>query len=322
MEDENLVRRLVCIAALIAACSLAGKLHLLSVAATVDERKSVRKAVKKQFDLLKPIVKGAADCSPPTEPDFAFKWWDRFVEHGHMFDSPRSGRPRLLCDELLDYAAAAILRHCNKDSMAHVTDQESCQRLPEVAWVLYSTEVAPSTFWNNMRARTNIRKSVVVEYKRPQLIPKNTSERLAACEDWCRRFVYTKHWCKAVVPVRLSPTEDIFYVPPRPLPPHCEPLRPEAYCIAFVDCKRVIICPETHKVWGAGGRILVEDPRLLPKMAQVLTFYSVVCGAFGGVYIKVVSGTQGKGYKHPGPPGNTDGPWLVSQASSQPASPK
>lgn len=322
MDDQSIVRRVVCVAALIAACSIEGKLHLLSSEASEDDRKTIRKAVNKQFDLLAPIVTGAANCSRPTEHDFAFKWWDRLVEAGGVHDLPRCGRPRKISDEELDYAAGAILRHSNQESMARVTDQEACQRLPEVAFVLYTTGAAPSTFWNAMRARTNIRKNVVVEYKRPQTIPDNRSERLAACEAWCRRFVYTRHWCKAVEVVRLSPTEDPFYIPPRPLPLNCEPLRPEAYCICFTDCKRIIICPETHRVWGAGGRILVEDPRLLPKKAQVITFYSVVCGAFGGVYIKLVTGTQGEGYTHPGPPGDPNGPWLVSHASSQPVSPK
>ncbi|KAG2442923.1 hypothetical protein HXX76_002999 [Chlamydomonas incerta] len=156
------------------------------------------------------------------------------------------------------------------------------------------------TLWRYVRTMCPaLGKHLRVEYKMT-LSVELMAERVETCVRWLS---------KAVLPDKGKPYDGP-PIPPPPVPnapnpaaalriPTCvEDLR-AAFLrrIIWIDAKKFYISPETFKAWAVRGAksVTIQDARV--RSSWCIHFYSAVNYIHGGILIKVVSGTKGKGYK-------------------------
>lgn len=340
----DMMRRLLAAVAVVAACTAAaaaaGKLHLLkpsAAKASKAERTQLNGEVKAWYaQLVEAFTSGAepgsvgealSSMDPPTESGFGWKWWDKLASSGSVFDRHRPGRPAMFSKEQVQAVADAIVeRTQNNPDQAmcgSVSTMDRCLQLPEALELLAASGAAPKTLANHLRTDANISLSVTVEHKRPHDDPGNANDRVEACVRWL------DYWVRPDVPGVTTPTlSELQGGPPEGQKVHRPPaehtheyslmwLRRHAPYIVFIDEKSFEVCPQTWKVFGVGGQVTINDPRCETSNRWKLKYYAAVCGELGGVHIKLVTGTAGKDYTHPGPPEDPAGPWLVSHRSSQ-----
>lgn len=243
-------------------------------------------------------------CGTPAERGhFCLGWvWHLFTTYA-IADKARSGRPRKVTDALARKAAAAIVQATKQKQFgASRTMNSACNRIPAVMAVLLKSGATPKTLWRHIRRGKLVRQSTV-NFKKP-LSKQLQDDRLRTSEEWLRKGVY--HNAPGVV--RWLASGDMLFnkvpIPPNRLTNLHEYrngpwLKPWAADIVWIDAKKIYICPKTFKVWGDGTTLTMDDARVLNSNTLVLHYYSAVSARHGGILLKFVSGTKGKGYKAP-----------------------
>ena len=250
---------------------------------------------------------GQPSGSAADQGGFCLHWLWHFVTYQNLQDLARSGRPRKIVDaqvreaaRFIDKAAAA------RDFQACSSAAKCCARIPGVKRLLEKTQVKPKTLFHHIR-RLGLLKPTCVYYKKP-LSKMVQDKRLKICEEWLRKGVYVSAEGVTTVAPRMGDPAITIPLPPNPKlnkKAYAKKwLKPWARRIIWIDSKKFYIHPTTFKIWSSYKEFTQSDERLLNVRPWCIHYYSAVSCEHGGILIKFVSGTAGKGYK---PNGGPDG---------------
>lgn len=240
---------------------------------------------------------------------FCFIWLWHLFRYRSLQDKQRSGREPKLANEDVKTASKAIASEAKSGNRKAVRTMQTCKSIPTVASILERTGASIKTLFHRMKLMGWI-KRVRVYFKKP-LDAELMDARCQTTEDWLVAGVKAKAAGVTTTNARMSDRGRKIPIPPDPLKrPNNkkqkealrrayagEWLQPWAQQIVWMDAKKLYVCPKTYMIWSDDHPLTVEDSRLVSSRPWVLHYYSAVNYKYGGVLIKLVSGTQGKGYK-------------------------
>ena len=225
--------------------------------------------------------------------EFCRKWHARFMEAGSITgNAPGAGRKRKLSDTELEEALTII-------ESTQFARRDDAKYHPRLAAMLADSGASVGTLFRNLKeAYPKFGKFVLVEYK-TALKPDHIKSRLQMAVAWLNAAAPAVAAPEAEgappaerMQVEVDGVAAECYVPKRK-----EHLDTSAFdrCI-FLDAKKIYIKPQQFKAWGRKGRPswVIQDAR---TGRWALHYYAAVNYKHGGLLIKLVTGTKGKGYK-------------------------
>ncbi|KAG2454139.1 hypothetical protein HYH02_001175 [Chlamydomonas schloesseri] len=213
-----------------------------------------------------------------------------FWETGTTSDRPRSGRPRLVEDELL----AAAIQYVSEN---HFRTQAEYNNTAVLKAILEAAECSTDTLWQRMHEyEPALGKHFKIEYRRT-LAEDVVKQRVEQSCNWLRQGVNPN---AAGVTFLREGGKSIPIPPSHSLRPAYEAdwLLSWVKRIIWIDEKVIYLSPEDHNVWGIGpGGMVIEDIRKLRARPLHIKYISAVNYHLGAVKLVLVSGTWAPDYE-------------------------
>lgn len=248
-------------------------------------------AARKVEEELKTLSRDQQDAIRAILPDHLpraiRRWVLNFEQRGSVDDAPRSGRPRIVSQEVAKEAADAVLAQ-------HPVTQREAKRCTAVRMALRKTGATLRTLYRAMRrVYPKLSKTKLFEYKLP-LTEANKKARVACAKRLLRLGTYMGVLRQGTRRTVAGGTTPI----PGPRSPKTRLRLKWVNRIIWIDAKKFYIKPTDFEAWGLRGSpsTVIGDKRVRGKM--VIHYYAAVNLKHGGIMIKFVTGTKGPGYQH------------------------
>lgn len=232
----------------------------------------------------------------PSRPaEYCKTWFSNYSRRHNTADAPRSGRRCKLPQPL---AGVALLATVESAPM----NQRYMNNTQLFKSIMETHNVKSSTIWRGMKKiNPRLAPCIGVDYK-SQLSDETVADRLETSAAWLRRGVkagagkpYTGALPSPGAPDAPAPSNPL--LPPR-IPKGVDDLDVRYLeRIITIDAKLFYVKPKRTHLWGLKGTsksIVIQDARVRKKWK--VHYYAAVSYKYGGLLLKLVSGTQGPGY--------------------------